>query len=165
MIGRRIGLALACLAAMSVAACGTLGTITSAMTGGPAVIADQTKLDEQVGLSLTLAYTAAAKAAGLAIQVAAAAGHPFSSATVQKIGQLDTRAYNAVTAVRAAYVAGNGTNYLSAISDARAAINDILAAIGGRPVSLQQPPGGYVGATLEARSAHVGLVHATGRRA
>lgn len=162
MVGRKLGLIAACICALGLTACGTLGTITGAVTGGPVAIADQSKLDEQVGLSLTLAYTAAAKAAGLAIQVAAAAGHPFSAATVQRIGQLDTRAYNAVTAVRAAYLAGNSTNYLSAISTARSAVSDILAAIGGGHASLQRPPGGYSGAVTEARTAHAGLVQAMG---
>jgi hypothetical protein len=152
----RTSIAFACLAALVLSGC---TAATQAVTGGPVVVADQTKLDEQVGLSLTLAYTAAAKAAALAITLADASGHPLSSATVQKIGQLDQRAFAAVTAVRAAYLAGNGSNYLSAISGARAAVNDILAAIGGG-TSMVLPGGSYRHAAMDARAAHLGLARA-----
>lgn len=134
MIGRRIGLALACLAALSVAACGTLG---QTIMGGPVVVANQTKLDEQVGLSLTLAYTAAARAAALAIET----GVVKDKATIAYIGQLDQRAYGAVKAVRAAYLAGNSASYLAAISAARAAVTDLLNAIHGPVAHMDRTPG------------------------
>jgi hypothetical protein len=157
---RRLATILACTAALSVASCGTLGTV---LTSGPVAVADQTKLDEQVGLSLTLAYTAAAKAAALAITLADASGHPLSAATVHTIGQLNQRAYAAVTAVRSAYLAGNSASYLSAISAARAAVNDLLAAIGGgRPTAMRAPPGGLAGTAMATRAAHLGLAQAMG---
>ena len=126
---------LALLAVLSMGlttACGTVGTL---LTGSPATVANQTKLDEQVGLTVTLAYTAAARAAGLAITTAAAIGKPLSPATVKRIGELDLRAFAAVTAVRNAYLSVNSASYLSALSGARAAVADLLAAAGGRPTA------------------------------
>ncbi len=93
----------------------------------PVTYADQTKIDEQVGLTVTLAYTAAARAAALAIST----GLVKDRATIARIGHLDQRAYNAVLAVRAAYEAGNSANYLSALTQAQAAIADLLAAVKG----------------------------------
>lgn len=120
---RRTLLALACALSVITTGCG----VTSAVVGGPVVVADQTKLDEQVGLTLTLAYTAAARAAGLAIST----GLVKDTATIRHIGALDRRAYAAVVAVRSAYLAGNSANYLAAIAQARAAVGDLLAAAKG----------------------------------
>jgi hypothetical protein len=121
------------LAASSLAltGCAGLGTAANVVTGGPVTVADQTKVDEQLGLSLTLAYTAAARAAALAIST----GLVSNQATIAKIGQLNSRAYAAVTAVRSAYLAANGSAYLAAVSQARAAIGDLLAAVRGPSAS------------------------------
>ena len=132
---RRLYLTLAAALSMAVAACSTIASIPPS----PAAVADSVKLDEQIGLSLTLAYTASAKAAGLAITTAAALGKPFAPATVKRIGELDTIAFAAVTAVRAAYKAGNATSYLAAISKARSAIADFLSAVRGPGASMEQP--------------------------
>jgi hypothetical protein len=102
---RRIGLLAACLA-LAATACTPL---VNAVTGGPGTVANKTVLDEQVGLTLTLAYTAASRAAGLAISTGLVKDH----ATIVRIGQLDSKAYAAVQAVRAAYVAANSASYLS----------------------------------------------------
>lgn len=121
-------------ASFALASCG----ITSALTGlpsSPAAAANQTKLDEQVGLTVTLAYTAAARAAALAIRV----GIVKDAATIAKIGELDGKAYAAVLAVRQAYLAGNSDGYLSAITQAREAATALLAAITG-PVGRMDSP-------------------------
>ena len=120
-------LILATCLALTLCGCGTM----SALSGGPGTVAEQTKLDEQLGLSITLAYTAAAKAAGLAIEGAAASGHPLSNATLDKIDSARRKAYALVTATRQAYEAGNSTSYLSAATQARAAVADFLAAVKG----------------------------------
>ena len=151
---RKILLLLTCLLAVPIAACHTVGAVA---TGGPAVVADQTKLDEQVGLSLTLASTAASRAAALAIT----AGVITDRATIAKIGQLDSRAYAVVQAVRSAYLAGNGTNYLAAIEAARKAVNDLLVSVGGKAVSLVLPPGG-ADTYAQAGLAHARTASATG---
>jgi len=144
---------------LATSACGTLGGL---VTGGPATVADQTKVDEQLGLSLTLAYTAASRAAALAIST----GLVRDVNTIRKIGALDTRAYNAVVAVHNAYLAANGTNYLASIAAARAAISDLLVAAKGSsamrqlvpPAPLLTLPASYT----EARAAHYRLLAITG---
>ncbi len=113
--------------ALALSASLTACTVVDTATGGPVAAANQTKLDEQVGLTVTLAYTAAARAATLAIQT----GFIKDQATIARIGELNTRAYAAVLAVRDAYAAGNSAGYLSGVSQARAAIGDLLAAVGG----------------------------------
>lgn len=114
---------------MALALCGC--GVTQALTSGPGTVANQTKLDEQLGLSITLAYTASAKAAKLAIEVADALHKPFSPATLQHIEDLRAKAYALVTATRAAYEAGNSASYLAAAKQAKAAIADFLAAVKG----------------------------------
>ena len=111
-------------AAFALAACpGPINNIPTA----PAQIADQTKIDEQVGLTVTLAYTAAARAAALAIET----GVIKDNATIARIGELNSRAYAAVLAVRAAYSASNASGYASALNRARGAITALLAAAKG----------------------------------
>lgn len=113
------------LAALSL---GLTGCAT--MPGGlpsPASVADRTTIDEQAGITVTLAYTAAARAATLAIQT----GLVRDPATIAQIKALDTRAYNAVLAMRAAYTAANSSGYASALVQANGAIGDFLAAVKG----------------------------------
>lgn len=103
------------------------GCTTVGPYGSPVVVANQSKIDEQIGLTVTLAYTASARAAALAINT----GLIKDPAAIQRIGQLDARAYAAVLAVRSAYQAGNSADYLSALSQAQSAIADLLAATKG----------------------------------
>jgi hypothetical protein len=121
---KRIALA---LAALSLASCGTLGEVASVASGGPVVVADRVKIDEQVGLTVTLAYTAAARAAAFAIST----GLIKDRAQIARIGVLNNRAYQAVLAVRTAYTASNATGYLSALTMARQSVADLLAALKG----------------------------------
>ena len=111
-------------AVLALAACnpGVLGPILS-----PSAIADRTKIDEQAGITVTLAYTAAARAATLAIRT----GMVKDRATIARIGELDTRAFRAVDAVRAAYNAGNSSAYVDALTQANAAIGELLASFKG----------------------------------
>jgi hypothetical protein len=124
---KRIGL-MAALVAVALSAC---APVVDAVTGGPVTVSDRTKVDEQVGLTVTLAYTAASRAAALAINT----GLVTDRATIARIGQLDARAYAAVQAVRTAYLAANGTGYLSALTQARQAVADLLAAVKGPSAS------------------------------
>ncbi len=114
-------LALVAAASIGLAGCNPAPPIT------PSSVAQQTKLDEQVGLTVTLAYTAAARAAALAIKTGLIKDKP----TIARIGQLNARAYAAVLAVRAAYQAGNTASYVSALTQAQSAIAALLAAVRG----------------------------------
>ena len=85
---------------------------------GPAVVADRTVLDERIGIAATVGYTAASTL-GNRIWPKGSAGRPAFQA-------LDQRGYDAVIALRAAYLTGNATSYIQAIERAKAA----TAAIG-----------------------------------
>ena len=116
-------LILAALAPIALAGCTTLPPPPSA----PVAVADQTVIDEQVGLTITLAYTAAAKAAALAIET----GFVSDPATIRTIGVASDRAFAAVEAVEAAYSAGNAKTYAAALTDARLAVAGLLTIING----------------------------------
>lgn len=116
------------LACFAVTACGPLAQLASIASTPPVAHADSTKLDEQVGITVTLAYTAASKAAALAIRT----GLVTNVATIRRIGELDRQAYAAVQGVRQAYLAVNAASYTAALAKANAAVNALLsAAVGG----------------------------------
>lgn len=107
-------------AALALSSCGTVASLPPA----PVDLTAQTTLDEKGAIAAETAYTAAAKAAALAIR----AGVISNPATVQRIGELDRQAYAAVQATRAAYDAGNASSYLSAFTRSNAAVRALLAA-------------------------------------
>lgn len=114
-------------AALLLSGCGMTSLLTPPVTPpAPATIADRTRVDEQAALSVELAY----QAANLAIRTANSAG-ALSDANKLRAADLDNRAYKAVLAVRAAYDAGNATNYGAAAAQARQAITDILELVKG----------------------------------
>lgn len=108
------------LAPLALVGCTTL----TQLPASPAVVTNQTVLDEKVAIGIEVAYTAASKAAALAIRT----GVVTNRATMVRIGELDAKAYAAVRAVRAAYGASNAANYHTAFVTARTAIADIIAA-------------------------------------
>lgn len=109
-----------------IAACLALaGCATTAVPVGPAPIANQTVLDEKVAISAELAYTAAVRAAALAIRT----GVVSDAATIRQIGELDRKAKAAVGAVRSAYDAGNAASFTAAFAGAQSAITAILALV------------------------------------
>ena len=95
----------------------------------PVELADRTSVDEQVGLTVTLAYTAASKVAALSIET----GVITDRATIRKIGALDRTAFAAVEAVEAAYRTGNAESYAAALRDARKAVAALLNPQSGEP--------------------------------
>lgn len=115
---RRLLLAIAALFMVPLTACATLGIPSS-----PSVLADGTKMDEQAGIALNLAYTAAAKGAALAIRT----GIVSDPATIKRIGELNRFAFAKLTALNAAYNAGNASSYLVALSEAKVAVNAFVA--------------------------------------
>ncbi|MGB7407138.1 MAG: hypothetical protein WA908_01415 [Pontixanthobacter sp.] len=120
---RNILIAVLAPLALLLSGCGLTGGIPD-IPASPGEVADRTKLDEQAALTLTLAYTGAAKAAKLAIET----GIVNNPNTIRAIGAADRRAYRAVVAVEAAYDAGNATSYANAIEEARRAIGQLLTA-------------------------------------
>lgn len=123
---RRIAL-LAALASLALSGCAALVPALTGLPPSPVAVADQVKVDEQIGLTVTLAYTAAAKVAALAIRT----GVVKDPATIAAIGAADGRAYAAVIAVHEAYAATNSASYVSALTQAREAIADLIAAVKG----------------------------------
>ena len=109
-------------APLALTACATLPSVPP-----PAQVANATLLDEQGALGVELAY----KAFRTALEVAVDAG-VLRGAAASKAADLDSRAYLATLAARGAYKAGNAANYAEAVTDARAAINAALAAIGSK---------------------------------
>ena len=122
--GATLSILLACALLLPLSAC--LG-VQERLPAAPAAVADETKLDEQTALTLTLAYTGAARAATLAIE----AGLVDDAKTIERIGQLDRSAFAAVKAAERAYRAGNADSYASAIVVARGDISALLSAVTG----------------------------------
>jgi hypothetical protein len=116
---RHLSIALLCL---GLAACGPLNSLPPA----PAALADKTLLDEQSALSVELAYQAEALTLRTALRSGLLTGDAATRAAA-----LDNRAYAAVTAVRAAYDAGNASGYAEALLNARQAIAATLTLLKG----------------------------------
>lgn len=95
-------------------------------TASPASVANTTILDEQVAVSIELAY----KAARTALETGVDAGL-IKGELATKVALADNKAFAATQAVQQAYKAGNASNYASAAIQAQAAIRDLLAAIKG----------------------------------
>lgn len=112
------------LIAASLALCACTGPIAASDGGlpaAPAEIAETTALDEQVALSVELAY----QAAGLAVKTAADSGILRGDAAAS-VAALDRKAYGAVRAVRKAYDTGNAASYGEAAAIARSEIASLL---------------------------------------
>lgn len=107
-------------AALALASCATIPAAPPA----PVDLTSQTVLDEKGAIACETAYTAAARAAALAIR----AGVITDPAKIRRIGEMDRAAYSAVLATRAAYDAGNASSYLSAFTRANAGVRALLAA-------------------------------------
>ena len=114
-------LILAAALALSLSGCAALGAL---MTGSPATVASHTTLDEQGAISVELAYKAARTALEIAVDSGVLKGEQAARAAA-----LDNQAFAAVTGVRAAYRAGNASNYGVALAEARAAVTAMLSAL------------------------------------
>lgn len=91
----------------------------------PATAADRTVLDEKAMTGVELAY----KAARIAVETGVDAGL-IKGAAAARFAALDSQAYRALGAVRAAYRAGNAASYRAALTEAQAAIGAVLALTG-----------------------------------
>jgi len=92
-----------------------------AVLDNPSNVANQTVLDEQVGIGTEAAYTAASTL-GLALAKA-------KVIDAAKFKALDNQAFSALVAVRTAYQAGNSTEYLSAAERVYSAVAQIKALV------------------------------------
>jgi hypothetical protein len=108
---------LTAFAALSLVGCTTTGVPPS-----PESAADRTVVDEQAATDVELAY----KGMRLAIELGVDAG-VIKGASASRAAELDNKAYQALQVARAAYRAGNSSNYLAALAEARTAIADALA--------------------------------------
>ena len=123
--GKVLAMLLLCAIVVPIAGC-SAGLHAFGATS-PAALSDRTKVDEQAALTITLAYTGAARAAAIAIET----GFVSDPATVRRIGHLDQVAYAAVKATNGAYRAGNAADYQTALGEARTAVSAFLAAVQG----------------------------------
>lgn len=114
MRGRLFG-ALAA-AALSLSACTGTG-----LNSTPAGVADQTRLDEQVGIGAEVAYTTATK-----LGTALATAGVIDKAAFKRA---DAKAYAALLTVRSAYRAGNSADYITASAQVYAAVAEIQALV------------------------------------
>lgn len=117
-------------AAMSLSACTTLATAVGppdnllSPTPVTTLAADKTVLDEQVAISVELAYQAAV----LGVSTVTKAGM-VKGALAEKLLDADRVAYQAVLAVRAAYDTGNARSYAEAATSAHSAIRRLIGLI------------------------------------
>jgi hypothetical protein len=107
---------------LSLSGCAGFGSL---MTNGPVAAANQTVLDEQGAIGVELAY----KAARTAMEIAVDSGFIKGQDAV-RAAELDNKAFVAVTGVRAAYRAGNASNYGVALAEGRAAVSAMLSSLG-----------------------------------
>lgn len=117
---------LVAMASLSMVACTTVPTHVVGVPTSPVVVADKTILDEKVGIAVETAY----KAFRLAVELAVDSG-VLKGDKAAKIAAIDNRAYAFTLATQRAYNAGNSASYISASTEALAAIKDGIAAMKG----------------------------------
>ena len=105
---------------LSVSAC------ASFPTSGPGAVADKTLMDEKIGGTVTLAYTAASLAGATAISTGT-----LPPAVVKRIAAADQKAFDIIMSIRKAYEAGNSLEYITAADKGRQAVAELLAAVRG----------------------------------
>lgn len=113
--------------AAALAGCGLL-TLPTGVPPVPAAVANTTVLDEQAALGVELAY----KAERIALETAVDAER-LTGARATQAAALDDKAFAAVKIARRAYLAGNATDYVTAIAQARLAVADTLALLEPHP--------------------------------
>ena len=102
--------------------CGALPLLTGLHPPpAPLTVADRTTLDEEGLLGLELAYKGARMVAEAGVDLGLIRGE-----VALKVASLDDKAIRALGAARAAYRAGNATDYRTALGEGQAAITGIL---------------------------------------
>ena len=115
---------LCALSALALSACSLPALM--GLPAAPVAAANQTVMDEKVGIAIETAYPSAAYAATLAIRSGA-----LSRENILRVAEIDRRAYAAVQATRAAYDAGNASTYREAATIALPLVRELIAAIRG----------------------------------
>jgi hypothetical protein len=87
----------------------------------PSSVANKTILDEKLGRTATLGYTAASKLGAALVKGGIIDKVAFKAA--------DQKGYDAVLAIKAAYDTGNANSYAAAVANANAAVADIKALV------------------------------------
>jgi hypothetical protein len=111
---------------IAAAALALAGCETPQIPASPADAANQTILDERAALGAELAY----KAARTAVEVAVDAGI-IKGEGAARVAAYDNRAYSALQSARAAYRTANASSYAAALTEAHAAISDMIKLLGG----------------------------------
>lgn len=104
-------------AALALSACTTI-------PGSPGTVANQTILDEQIGIGAEVSYKAARLATELAVDLG-----KLNGANATKAAELDRKAYAALGVMRQAYTTGNATSYAAAAAQAQSAVAELLTII------------------------------------
>lgn len=111
------------LAALALAACSTT-TPSTIVIPAPSEFAGRTAVDEQVAVGVENGY----KAFRLALELGVDTGVIKGERAV-KAREANTRAYNALLVLRAAYKTANSTDFLAAARSANIAIEQGIAAV------------------------------------
>lgn len=115
-----IGLAVIA-ASFPLAACATPTSLQ------PATYANTTVVDEQFATTAELAYKSWRLAATTGVQSGLIKGQ-----TARHVAALDNKLYAALTAVEAAYAAGNSAGLQAAVTSFNVSLNSAYAVIGGK---------------------------------
>lgn len=118
----RIVLAIA--ASLTLASCGLAAPPINLLPPPPVEVANQTTLDERLGLGAETVYQAAAQAVIFKHKVA-----PFSPEDLAKVKALDAKALAALEVVRSAYKAANAEDYRKAYDDVMRISAEIVKAV------------------------------------
>lgn len=109
-------LILVAMASMSLASCG-LPTLITGVPPAPVAVANQTILDEKVGIAVETAYKAWRLAVELAVDTNLLKGEKAA-----RVAEIDQKMFEATLLVQAAYKVGNANQYASAAREA----NDLI---------------------------------------
>lgn len=90
----------------------------------PSALANKTVLDEQGDYAVQLAY----KAARTYLEFKVDSGK-LKGAAARSAADFDNKAFAAISVVHRAYLAGNSNDYDAALTEARAAVAELLAAL------------------------------------
>jgi hypothetical protein len=108
-------------------ACTGLGTLGDVTTGGPVVIANQTKVDEQLALSAELGYKAWMKG----VEIGISSGY-IKGSVATKVAAVDNKLYSALQTVEQAYTTGNSASILAAVGNFNATLASANATLGSK---------------------------------
>lgn len=116
---------LTAFAAVFLTAC--VPTLPSAGLPTPSTVAEQSILDEQLGIGVELGY----KLWRVAVETGVKAGE-IKGEKASRVAEIDLQLYNGLLAVRSAYATGNAATYSSAVVNFNRTLALGHAALGAR---------------------------------